>query len=264
MKLQELQDLWLNKYAKLTLKVRSFNKYRDIISLHINPILGEYNIQDITSNILQDYVIDKLNSGNLINQKPLAANTVYSIISVLKQSFNLALNLDLLSKNPTATIKLPPTKEKEVHALTRVEQKIVEEYCLKNIKSNYLGMIVCLYTGIRLGELLALTWEDIDFNKKYLYIRKTSYTMRENQRKVFIVETPKTKKSNRIIPLPDKLIQLLMIYKNKSNCHYIIHTRSNTMVEARSFQRTFESILKNVKSSIIIFMHLDIPLPPEP
>lgn len=247
MKLKELLEIWLNKYARLTLKARSFNKYQDIILLHINPILGEYDIQDITPTILQDYVIDKLKSGNLITHQPLASNTVYSIISVLKQSFNLALNLDFISKNPTTTIKLPPTKEKEVTALTREEQKKLEEYCLKSYKNNYLGFIICLYTGIRLGELLALTWKDIDFDKKYLYIKKTSYTIKTNGKNTIVTDTPKTKKSNRVIPLPDKLIQLLCIYKIKSTCEYIIHTRSNTMVETRSYQRTFQSVLNKCK-----------------
>lgn len=247
MKLKELLEIWLNKYAKLSLKVRSFNKYEDIISLHINPILGEYDIKDITPTTLQDYVIDKLRSGNLVTHSALASNTVYSIISVLKQSFNLALNLDLISKNPTITIKLPPTKEKEVNALTREEQKKIEEYCLKSYKNNYLGLIICLYTGIRLGELLALTWEDIDFEKKYLYIKKTSYTIKENGINTIVIDTPKTKRSNRVIPIPSKLIQLLGLYKSKSTSKFVIHTRNNTMVETRSYQRTFQSVLNKCK-----------------
>lgn len=247
MKLKELLQTWLNKYAKLTLKLRSYTRYANTIRLHINPILGEYNIKDITSTILQDYVIEKLKNGNLITLKPLASNTVYSIVSVLKQAFQLALNLDLISKNPTTTIKLPATKEKEILALTREEQKTLEEYCLKSIKNNYIGIIICLYTGIRLGELLALTWKDIDFDKKYLYIKKTSYTIKKNGKNTIVTDTPKTKKSNRLIPIPTKLIQLLAIYKSKSVCEYIIHTHKNKMVETRSYQRTFESILNKCK-----------------
>ncbi|MCM1557819.1 MAG: site-specific integrase [Anaeroplasma bactoclasticum] len=247
MKLKELLQNWVDKYAKLTLKERSYTGYRDVIRLHINPILGDYDIQDITPTILQDYIIEKLKRGNLITHQPLASNTVCRIVSVLKQAFNLASNLDLISKNPTTTIKLPTTSEKEVLAFTREEQKIVEEYCLKSIKNNYIGIIICLYTGIRLGELLALTWDDIDFNKKYLYIKKTSYTLRKDKKKVFVVESPKTKKSNRVIPLPDKIINLLSIYKKNSSCEYIIHTRRNTMVETRSYQRSFQSILNKCK-----------------
>ena len=105
MKLKELLQNWVDKYAKLTLKERSYNGYADIIRLHINPILGNYNIQDITPAILQDYVIEKLKTGNLITHQPLASNTVCRIVSVLKQAFTLAINLDLISKNPTTIIK---------------------------------------------------------------------------------------------------------------------------------------------------------------
>ncbi|MCM1130752.1 MAG: N-terminal phage integrase SAM-like domain-containing protein [Roseburia sp.] len=85
MKLKELLNLWLNKYAKLTLKIRSFSKYQEITLLHINPILGNYELESITPTLLQDYVIDKLNSGNLITHKALASNTVSSIVSVLNK-----------------------------------------------------------------------------------------------------------------------------------------------------------------------------------
>ncbi len=240
MKLKELLNLWLNKYAKLTLKIRSYNRYQNLINVHITPLLGDYDIQKITSNILQDFVYEKLQAGNTITHQPLACNTVYGMVSILKQSFKLAYNLDLISKNPTQNIKLPKSKEKEVRALTREEQKKVVEYCLQSDKNNYIGIILCLYTGIRIGELLALTWEDIDFNNKYLYINKTSYTL---QNKI-VIETPKTKKSKRVIPLPDKIINLLYSYKAKSNSKYVIHTKKNEVVEIRSYQRSFESILR--------------------
>ncbi|MDE7100543.1 MAG: site-specific integrase, partial [Anaeroplasmataceae bacterium] len=98
-----------------------------------------------------------------------------------------------------------------------------------------------------LGELLALTWEDVDFTKKYLYVKKTSYTLSQNNKRIIVIDTPKTKKSIRVIPLPDKLLNLLSIYKNNSNCKYIIHTYKNKMVETRSYQRTFDSVLRKCK-----------------
>ncbi len=247
MKLKELLHTWLNKYAKLSLKLRSFNRYEELINIHLNPILGEYDIQDITPTILQDFVLQKLKNGNTITHYPLASNTVYNIISVLKQSFKLAYTLELISKNPTQSIKLPKSKEKEVQALTRNEQKLLEEYCLKSNRQNYIGIIICLYTGIRLGELLALTWNDIDFNKKLLYIKKTSYTLKHNNKNIIVTDTPKTKKSNRVIPLPDKIINLLSICRNSSNSDFIISSYNNKMVDTRSYQRTFESILNKCK-----------------
>ena len=243
MKVKELFDIWLNKYCKLSLKIRSFNKYDNFINLHINPILGEYEITEITSDILQDFISLKLKEGNLKTKGPLSSNTVFGIASVLKQGFKFALMQDLIIKDPTLSLKLPQATEKEVQALTRDEQKTIEEYCLKHNKSNYLGIIICLYTGIRLGELLALTWDDINFEDKLLYIKKTSYTSKVNGKNQIIIDKPKTKKSNRIIPIPDKLLVLLQIQKRASSCDYIIATKQNKMVETRSYQRTFESIL---------------------
>ena len=243
MKVKELFDIWLNKYCKLSLKIRSFNKYDNFINLHINPILGEYEITEITSDILQDFISFKLKEGNLKTKGALSSNTVFGIASVLKQGFKFALMQDLIIKDPTLSLKLPQATEKEVQALTRDEQKTIEEYCLKHNKSNYLGIVICLYTGIRLGELLALTWDDINFEDKLLYIKKTSYTSKVNGKNQIIIDKPKTKKSNRIIPIPDKLLFLLQIQKRASSCDYIIATKQNKMVETRSYQRTFESIL---------------------
>ena len=243
MKLEDLLNLWLEKYAKLSIKPRSYNKYEAFITLHINPILGNIPITEITSNMLQDFILQKLENGNLKTNKPLSVNTVFGIVSVLKQAFKLALTLDLIPKDPTVAIKLPQQQEKEIQALTRDEQKRIEEYCLKQTKNNYIGIIICLYTGIRLGELLALIWDDIDFEKKFLYIKKTAYKLKINGKNQMVIDKPKTKKSNRIIPLPDKLINLLQLTKNKSTSDYILSTKTNNMVDIRSYQRTFESIL---------------------
>ena len=249
MKVKELFDIWLNKYCKLSLKIRSFNKYESFINLHINPILGEYEIADITSDILQEFILNKLKEGNIKTKGALSANTVFGITSVIKQAFKFALIQDLIIKDPTISLKLPQATEKEVEALSREEQKIIEEYCLKSNKNNYLGIIICLYTGIRLGELLALTWDEIDFENKLLYVKKTSYTSKVNGKNTIVIDKPKTKKSNRIIPIPDKLLKLLEIQKTSSTSNYIITTKLNKIVETRSYQRTFDSILRkcNIK-----------------
>ena len=243
MRIKELFDLWLVKYTKLSVKVRTYNKYKDVINQRIIPEFGDYDIDKITTNMIQEFILKLLNKGNLVNDKPLSVNTIYGIISVLKQGFNLAISLDLINKNPTTSIKMPKASEKEICALTREEQKKVEEYCINNRKGNYIGIILCLYTGIRLGELLALTWNDIDFEKKILFIRKTTYKAKIAGKNEIIVDKPKTKKSKRVIPLPDKIINLLSYIKNQSESEYVISTNKHNIVDVRSYQRTFESIL---------------------
>ena len=243
MKVKELFSLWLEKYAKLGVKMRTYNKYEFIVYNRIIPQFGEYELDQITTTILQEFILHLLETGNLKDNSALSVNTVYGIISVLKQGFNLALVLELISKNPTNAIKMPKAIEKEICAFSREEQKIIEDYCLHNKKWNYIGIILCLYTGIRLGELLALTWDDVDFEKKSLFINKTAYKVKSNGQNKMIIGTPKTKKSNRIIPLCDKLINLLKLSKQYANSRYIISTKNGNIIETRAYQRTFESIL---------------------
>ena len=249
MKVKELFEMWLNKYVKPSVKIRSFNKYESVVKGYINPLIGELTLSECNCEVMQDYICKLLNTNSFKTNTPLAINTIYGIVQVLKQGFKLALELELIIKDPTLKIKLPQAIEKEVLALTREEQKIIENYCLSNPKTNYIGIIISLYTGIRLGELLALTWENIDFNKKLMMIKKTSYSAKIEGKYVIVVDKPKTKKSNRIIPLPDKLVNLLILHKNNSTSDYIISTRNNPIVEVRSYQRTFDSILSkcNIK-----------------
>lgn len=243
MKLKEWLDTWLNKYQKITIKLRTYLKYEDIINKHINPILGDYELDNLTSNVLQDFVLYKLNDGNLVSKEKLSDNSVIAIVSLLKQALRQAVFLGVASTQYTSHIKLPTIKEKEIMAFNRLEQQKLETYCFKS-KPNYIGIIICLYTGIRLGELLALTWDDIDFDKKLLRVNKTVYTITKNGKNEAYIDKPKTKQSNRIIPLPKQLISLLKKNKKKSISNYIITTKTEGIVQNRSYQKTFKSILR--------------------
>ena len=243
MKLNEWLDIWLNKYTKYSLKLRTYNLYLNICDKHIKPVLGDYYVEDLTPNIIQDFMIEKIEHGNLNTGKQLSSNTVISIVSVLKQALKLAYNLEMIEKDISSKIKLPSCKEKEVDAFERIEQKKLESFCL-NSKENYKGIIICLYTGIRLGELLALTWDDFDIDKGTLSINKTLCTLKIENKNTLYIDSPKTNNSKRIIPLPQSLIFELEKMKQASTSKYIITTRHNTMVDPRTYQRTFKSILR--------------------
>lgn len=243
MKLNEWLDIWLNKYTKYSLKLRTYNLYLNICDKHIKPVLGDYYIENLTPNIIQDFMIEKIEHGNLNTGNQLSSNTVISIVSVLKQALKLAYNLEMVEKDISSKIKLPSCKEKEVDAFERIEQKKLESFCL-NSKENYKGIVICLYTGIRLGELLALTWDDFDNDKGTLSINKTLCTIKINDKNTLYIDSPKTNNSKRIIPLPQSLIFELEKMKQSSTSKYIITTRHNTMVDPRTYQRTFKSILR--------------------
>ena len=239
MKLKELLEVWLERYMKHTIKIRTYNRYKSICELHLIKDLGEYELEELKPNVLQDFLLQKID-GNY------STNTIKGIVSVLKQALKLAITLEFVDKEYCSNLKMPSSEEKEISVFTKKEQQVIESFCLNHKKRTYIGIVICLYTGIRLGELLALTWEDINFNSNLLTINKTSYSAKVDGKTQIIVDKPKTKKSNRVIPLPNQLVKLLKIIKKESNSKYVITTRNSGMVGNRSYQRTFKFILKKV------------------
>ena len=246
MKLKEWLDIWLNKYTKFAVKLRTYERYRYIIEKHINPKLGEFNLDDLLAVTLQDYVLSELESGNLISSKGLANNSVIGIVNVLKSALKLAKSLEISALDNSDKIKLPMATEKPVTAFEKWEQEKLEKYCLSSNKTNYLGIVICLYTGIRLGELLALTWNDIDFKSGIMTISKTAYRIKQNGNPQVVIDKPKTKNSSRLIPLPKQLLEILKRAKKITKSDFILSTRTGGIVGTRAYQKTYERILKKL------------------
>ena len=243
MKLKNWLEVWLNKYTKHTVKLRTYGRYEYIIEKHINPKLGDYELEELSPVLLQDFVLDKIEHGNLKTNGPLANNSVIGIVNVLKGALSLAKSLEIIERDYTDKIKLPLATEKEVTAFDKVEQDKLVKFCLETKKKNYIGIVICLYTGIRLGELLALTWNDIDFNSGIMNISKTAYRIKENGTPRIVVDKPKTRNSNRIIPLSKQLVEILKKIKKQSNSLYVLSTRNGGMVGTREYQKTYQRIL---------------------
>ena len=221
------------------IKIRTYNRYKSICDLKLKPNLGNYELNELTKIVLQEYLLTLFNDN-------YSTSTIKGIVSVLKQALKLAITLELVDREYVSTLKLPSIEEKEISIFNKKEQSIIETYCLTNKKTNYIGVVICLYTGIRLGELLALTWDDIDFNTGLLTINKTQYSAKLNGKYQMIVDKPKTKKSIRVIPISKDLIKILKSIKKENKSKYVITTRNKDMVGNRSYQRTFEFILEKL------------------
>ena len=243
----EWLDLWLQKYVKITVKLKTYDYYTRLINTHIKPILGKYDLDNLSPALLQDFVIYKLEHGNIVTGNTLANGSVINITKLVKQSICMAYDLNITKINNSNKIKLPTNPRTKITAFEKYEQEILEKYCLNNKKSNYVGIILCLYTGIRIGELLALTWDDVDFKNKFISITKTAYEIKQNGKYTIYVDTPKTNNSNRVIPISNTLIKILKSIQKSATSKFIICTKSNTMVGTRSYQKTFERILNKLE-----------------
>ncbi len=245
MKLSEWLSTWLEDYVKPTVKYTTFNKYQQFIQLHIGPELGKYKLSNLTSTILQNHISNLLKRGNKKTAQGLSVNTVNSIINVLQGSIKTAQRLGFINRNITVLIQRPKEREKNIDCFSEKEQKIIEKAVMSDKRKKMLGIIICLYTGLRIGELLSLKWLDINIDKRTIEISRTVHIEKDAMGKSKIVETsPKTISSRRVIPIPTQLIDILEQLKNESKCEYVI-SNNGKPITIRSYQRSFELLLSN-------------------
>lgn len=231
MKLENWLLLWLkNNYINIK------DRTKDIYTYHSNLIiryLGDVNIEDIDIEILQNFVL------HLANQD-YSTSTIYTTFRLLKACIMAYIERYDTKYIKFDSVKLPNTKMLNVNSFSVKEQKTIENYL--NIKKypRQIGILISLYTGLRLGELLALKWENVDFENHIIYVKNTVYY----KDKHFIYSSPKTKSSIRMIPIPNFLISFLKSIKRTSKSMFVISNKLGDPIIPRTYQREFAAILK--------------------
>lgn len=203
-------------------------------------------MEELTPFVLQKFVTDLTVNGNKRTGKGLSPNFVKAIISVVQNSLKTAHLVGYLPEYTANKIKRPKINEKKVSCFTLAEQKKIETAALDAKKDKYKGIVLCLYTGLRIGELLALSWEDIDFEKGILTVSKTCRDGNINGKHIRISDTPKTENSRRQIPLSKTILKMLKEMKKKSTCGFLI-ADGEKPVFVRTYQRMFELLLIKLK-----------------
>ena len=246
MKYKEWLMTWMENYIKPSAKSNTVTCYETMIENHIVPYLGELALSEVTPMAVQMMVTKLMSRGNEKTGKGLSASTVNLLITLVQSSLEVAYSMGLVTEFSADKIKRPKIKEKPMTCFTLDEQKKIEAYIRSLQKPRLVGILLCLYTGLRIGELMALEWNDIDFEKREMHINK-SCTDGKNANGKFcrLVDTPKTETSIRTIPLPKQLIPILKDAKRKNGSRYVVGDH-DTVIAIRSYQRTFELLLKRL------------------
>ena len=242
MKYMDWLNEWLKNYVLPSVKIRTYERYSLIVNLHIRDKIGMLELDDLTPLLLQQYITELLQSGNRKTGKGLSANSVNAIISVLQSSLKTANFLGLTAEYTADKVKRPKLKEKPVECYSLKEQKQIEQAILSGRKDKLYGILLCLYSGLRIGELIALQWSDIDFTKGILTVSKSCHDGKAG----LIIDEPKTATSRRVIPLPKQLLPILKGIKKKSDSPFVVSANGKP-VSVRSYQRSFELLLKKLK-----------------
>lgn len=246
MKYNQWLDIWLENYVKPTSKTKTYAAYRQIAEKRLKLRLGAYEVSEISPVVLQYYITELLQKGNERTGGGLSANTVNGIISVIQHSLKIACLTGEAKEYIAGKIKRPKINEKKVSCFTIAEQKKIEAAALADKRSKMFGVVLCLYTGLRVGELLALKWEDIDFSAGALLVEKTVHDGKDEKGHFgLVMETPKTQSSVRRIPLPKQLIPILKKIKKETKSKYVI-SNNRRGVSVRVYQRNFSALLKRI------------------
>ena len=246
---------WL-EHVRSSVKESTFARYKMLTDNHIVPVLGDIRCDRLTLNILTQFVNDKLEKGRLDGKGGLAPKTVQDIVIILKAVMKLA-GLQYGIADYAAHLKLPKVTRPDLVVLSDTEIALIEEECLRRKDSSSLGILLCLYTGIRLGEVCAARWSDIDWEDNTLRIQKTVARLprrsNDSEEKTRLTITrPKTNKADRVVTIPAWLAKELKTLAGKQNRDgYILTGNCGKFMDPRTYQNRFKSLLKrlNIKDA---------------
>lgn len=240
-------DYWYENYVLVNLRINTQRGYKRYIDLHIKPNLGIYKLKALTPSILQNFINQKFADG-------FRKEHLKGLIGVLSGALKYAVYpCEFIKQSPMFYIQMPKYEE-ENNSLRYVSKdewdKIINRF--PPTSCFYIPLIIGYYTGFRIGETLALTWEDIDLKNKTISVNKIIY-YNENSKSWYFGPT-KTKTSNRTVQIGDTLVSILRKYKKQQN--------ENNLKYGRYYTYTYEGeeIIDNKKYRPLYSFPANIPM----
>jgi len=242
-RISEVIALWKTD-KKNYVKKSTFSAYVLLIENHLLPAFGnKYEVQEAE---VQDFVLQKLETG-------LSQKTIKDILIVLKMILKFGAK-NKWNSYEAFEIQYPTVRESQyIEVLSRTHQKKIMSYIQEHFTFRNLGILICLSSGMRIGEICALTWEDLDTDNGVINVNRTIqriYVIEDGNRKTeLILDTPKTKNSIREIPMNKDLIRLIKPIKKIVKPSFFVLTNDAKPTEPRTYRSFYKNLLK----------HLDIP-----
>ncbi len=230
---QYLTD-WLDN-QKIYLKYSTYTNYHNIVHNQILSDLGNYKVDNLNNDILQEFILNKLDHGRCDASGGISYKYAQDIITVLK-----------LTLGKQIEIQLPYHPPKEIEIFEKSHQVKLINHLQSAIDNRNFGILLTIHTGLRIGELCALKWSDINFDTQLLHINKTmirTYT-KEDGSKLHITP-PKTRSSIRFIPLNKWIMQYAVLLGGDDN-EYIITGRKQH-IEPNKYRTFYNALLEKLE-----------------
>lgn len=227
-----LSDEWIQA-NKNRIKESSYVKYCGILEKYIKPKLGGYYLQGLTSELIDGF------AEELLQKDGLSPKTVKDILVVL-HSMIVYGERQYPGAFPIIHINYPKTVKKEMRVLTRSEQNRFVEYLLQDMDSCKFGILLALLTGMRIGELCALRWEDISLENQVIHIKATMQRLKDvngggSGKTKVTIGTPKSETSVRVIPMTELAATFCVQMQTKCRVAFVL-TGNERYMEPRTLQ----------------------------
>lgn len=244
---QEIIRLW-REDKKQYVKISTISAYTLLIENHILPAFGKAD--RINEADVQEFVFEKLNSG-------LSQKSIKDILIVLKMILKFGVKNGYFEYTQI-DIKFPTQRERqEIEVLSRSNHRKVISHIQENFTFRNLGIYICLCAGMRIGEICALKWEDIDTENGIISVKKTIqrvYMIEGEERYTeLILDSPKTKNSIRDIPMTKDLLKLLKPLKRIMNNTYFVLTNESKPTEPRTYRNYYKQFMQEIGVPILKF-----------
>ena len=245
--LAEIAEHWKND-KKLYVKKSTFSAYVLLLENHLLPKFKDYS--EIQDEDVQKFVFQKLDQG-------LSQKSIKDILIVLKMVLKFGAKNKWI-EFVNFDVQYPTVRETNaIEVLSRTHQKKVMSYIQEHFTFRNLGVYICLCSGMRIGEICALTWEDIDTDNGIINIRKTIqriYVIENGERKTeLLIDTPKTKNSTREIPITRELLKMLKPFKKIVNPAFFVLTNDSKPTEPRTYRSYYKNLMRYLEIPDIKF-----------
>lgn len=233
-------------------KESSYVKYQSLIENHIIPELGDIPLEKFSTEVVEAYIQTQLTSGRVVDRKGLSPKTVKDSLSLIRQILNWAESQHCKIPCQVQLLKVK-VKIRQVSVLSVVNRKKLERYLIEEESLIGEGILLSLYTGLRIGEICALRWEQILIEEGILQIRYTLQRIPNldyekgkvgSAKTKIIVTSPKSGCSNRDIPLPVFLLERIKKISHESGDAFFLTGSSQSFIEPRCMNNHFKRILQ--------------------
>lgn len=231
---------WLSS-RKGKIKISSYNHYLNQYELHIKPVFADQFLRNITSEQYSHFLIEKEKEGYSSGTLCLIRTIIMMILKHAEETHDILTVHD---------IYMPKQNKNDVEAFTKEEQLSLNHYLYEHIDHYANAVALSMYCGLRIGEVCALQWKDLNLDQGVLTVSKTLIRVQnkeneEKSRTQVVIQKPKTSSSNRKVPIPDCVVkELLRSFHDDPECYVI--TGTDHYMEPRVCLRKFKKIVSEL------------------